>query len=173
LVSSLAGPRGVELDHVPVGIEEEYLGETGLPGGILSQPLHLVSRIRAIPTCVQDSQRLAIALHPQREVRIVGVNASRTQGWPFVDDEVELPSAEVVPRAREVEGRALDLSEPQDVLVKRLGPLEVRDGEADVVQVPDLDHRILYDSGFHPRVAARLFLSLRRGRPVQERLGEP
>ena len=33
--AGLVGNRGVDLNHIPIGIEHEDLGEAGLAGGIL------------------------------------------------------------------------------------------------------------------------------------------
>jgi hypothetical protein len=49
-------------------------------------------------------------------------------------DEVELPIAEAVPGAGEVERGAGDLLQPEDLGVEAPGALEVGDVDADVVQ---------------------------------------
>src|SRR5919198_687096 len=142
----LARPSSVEsfsgdLDHVAIGIEQVDLRKSRLGDRVEAEPAQFIRVVHAITLRLEVFDRPAIAADPDAEVDIARVDPlPYAEGGAVADDQVKLAIAELVPGPRKVEGRAGDLLQLEDVAIESLGPLEVRDRDAHMVDGLDAQH---------------------------------
>jgi hypothetical protein len=129
----------VEFDDVAVGIEDVELGMASDGIGAELEVAKIVGfHIFAEALFVEPVERFAIALYAQGEVNVLRIvrPASALQR-AHTDDDVEMlfGVADAEPQAREIERRALDFLEFEDVPIEAAGALEIVDADQDVMKV--------------------------------------
>src|SRR5215472_1549549 len=134
-----------ELHHVPVGVLDEDLPETGRSG-------HDVAARE--PQLFHAARGGVGVLRPEREVRIPGDDLLSLDGGPhelIVQDDVQRKAvSEAIPDAGEVEGRTRNLLEPEKARVELPCLGDVGDGDAHVVQLLEQAHHGLLDLSIVP-----------------------
>src|SRR6267142_4280643 len=127
--------RADELDHVAVGVLDEYLPQARGPGNHVADG----------QAQLRDLARALIGvLGPEREVRVARQDLfpldRRSHELVVEDDMQREPIAEAVPDAGKVEGRTRDLFEPEQARVEfpRLG--DVGNSDAHVIQLLEQAH---------------------------------
>src|SRR6266566_4391503 len=117
-ICSLGGcPRLAELHHVAVGIADPELGAAEVE-------VRDAAHVERLPHPLD-------AVHPQREVRIAGVDVLEHL---LLLDEMELRAAQVVPRAGKAEIRPRRQPQAEQALVEGARAGEVRDADGGVIE---------------------------------------
>src|SRR5438093_5326450 len=137
----------IDLDDVAIRGQHIDPRKTGLAAGILPEPPRGIRGAGIVAQRLEVLQRPAIAANADREVNVVRVDCLPvTKGRLLADDEVEVPIAERVPRARTIERGTWYLRESEHVTIERLRARKVGDGEAHVMDRLDLKQRHLLKS---------------------------
>jgi len=132
--------RCVELDHVPVGIEDEDLGKSRVRPSIPLEPERVVGwEIVAIAGGAQVRECRVEVIDPDGKMHVTRVNRPIDPQRPTSSlYQVELAVAQRKPCAAKVERRRpFDLRQPHDLAVESSRTLQVRDRERDVVEGAD------------------------------------
>ena len=122
---------GVEFHHVAVRIRDVDLR----PGRQIARRLEALEAMTA-----KVLQRLVVAAHANGDVTVSRVDLPRPAQRPRrrVHDQVQLPVAELVPGAAEVERRTRKLPESENAAVELLRARQIRDADADVMEATSI-----------------------------------
>ena len=131
---------GVDLDNMPVGIADVDLRESGGGTGLKDHAVRIVDAgILAVAFRAKEIYGRVVIRHAHRKVNVTRVERLVTKSGTLVNDQVKLLRiAQTKPRARKIEWRPRDLFERQDLAVEPSRPVQVGNGESDVVNSGDL-----------------------------------